>query len=203
MQAPLRPAVKSFDNPVIEGETIPFTTVATALREAGAPVEAAEAHGSLCAMTCLLGAAAEEAWLGETLGGKAPAADVPDVLRRLARATGVALAAGDMSLALLLPADDATLDARAAGLAEWCHGFAHGLAAAGFDRIGSAAAAPVVREVLDDFAELARAGVAAGDIGEAGEDAFSELVEFVRVSAQLVFDELAAARDTALPPVVH
>jgi uncharacterized protein YgfB (UPF0149 family) len=61
----------------------------------------------------------------------------------------------------------------------------------------------VVREVLDDFAELARAGVDAGDVGEAGEDAWSELVEFVRVSAQLVFDELAAARGDTPPPVVH
>jgi uncharacterized protein YgfB (UPF0149 family) len=188
---------------VTHGETIPFSAVASALREAGARVDAAEAHGSLCAMTCLLGTAAEEAWLGETLGGKVPAGGPPDVLRSLARATGAALAAGDMSLALILPPEEAPIDVRAHGLAEWCHGFGHGLAAAGLDRIGAAAASPVVREVLDDFAELARAGVDAGDAGEAGEGAWSELVEFVRVSVQLVFDELMAARGDAPPPVLH
>jgi uncharacterized protein YgfB (UPF0149 family) len=188
---------------VTQGETIPFSAVASALRDSGARVDAAEAHGSLCAMTCLLGPAAEEAWLGETLGGKAPAGGAPDVLRSLARTTGASLAAGDMSLVLVLPPEDAPIDARAQGLAEWCHGFGHGLAAAGFDRIGAAAAAPVVREVLDDFAELARAGVDAGDVGEAGEDAWSELVEFVRVSVQLVFDELADARGDVPPPVLH
>jgi uncharacterized protein YgfB (UPF0149 family) len=188
---------------VNQGETIPFSAVASALREAGARVDAAEAHGSLCAMTCLLGPAAEESWLGETLGGKVPAGGAPQVLRDLARTTGAALAAGDMSLTLVLPPEDAPIEIRAQGLAEWCHGFGHGLAAAGFDRVGAAAADPVVREVLDDFAELARAGADAGDAGEAGEGAWSELVEFVRVSVQLVFDELAARRGDAPPPVLH
>jgi uncharacterized protein YgfB (UPF0149 family) len=196
-------AVKSSDDPVTHGETIPFSAVSGALREAGARIDAAEAHGSLCAMTCLLGAAAEDPWLVETLGSKFPAGGGLEALRSLARATAAALEAGDMSLVLVLPADDAPIDVRARGLAEWCHGFGHGLVAAGLDSVGAASAAPVVREVLDDFAELSRAGVDADDAGEAGEDAWSELVEFVRVSVQLVFDELAAARRDASPPVLH
>jgi uncharacterized protein YgfB (UPF0149 family) len=188
---------------VTDGEITPFTAVSGALLAAGARMDAPEAHGSLCAMTCLLGAAAEDPWLVETLGtDSAPAGTPVDVLRELARATGAALAAGDLSFVPLLPADEQPLDVRAQGLAEWCHGFGHGLAAAGFRADGAAHASPVLREVLDDLAELAQAGAGAGD-DEAGEDAWAELVEFLRVSVQLVFDELAAGRPDVPPPVLH
>jgi uncharacterized protein YgfB (UPF0149 family) len=61
-----------------------------------------------------------------------------------------------------------------------------------------------VREILADFKEIARA---VGDDAAAGEDdeaAWAELVEFVRVSVQLVFDELAtASRDRGYSSTVQ
>jgi uncharacterized protein YgfB (UPF0149 family) len=188
---------------VTDGEFTPFTAVSGALLAAGATVDAPEAHGSLCAMTCLLGAAAEDPWLVETLGAdRVPAGTPADVLRELARATAAALAAGDMSFIPLLPGDDLPLDVRAQGLAEWCHGFAHGLVAAGFGADGAARVSPVAREVLDDLSALAQADAGPGE-DEAGEAAWAELVEFLRVGVQLVFDELSPGRHDLAPPVLH
>jgi uncharacterized protein YgfB (UPF0149 family) len=179
-----------------------FDAVAEALRAAGAAADVAEAHGSLCGLACVLGDAAAGAWFAETLGLD-PAVAAP-VLADLARGTAAALAADDLHFAPLLPADGLPLVVRARGLADWCHGFTLGLAA-GAGRAGDPAvlAGPVVREILGDLGALA--GASAGDDGaaEEGEQAYAELVEFVRVSVQLVFAELAPARPPAPPAVLH
>jgi len=52
-----------------------------------------------------------------------------------------------------------------------------------------------VGEVVRDFDELTRVGVGAGESEEENESAYTELVEFVRVGAQLVFEELEALRE--------
>ena len=45
-------------------------------------------------------------------------------------------------------------------------------------------------EVVRDFDEITRVDVDGGDSEEQNESAYAELVEFVRVGVQLVFDEL-------------
>ena len=57
-----------------------------------------------------------------------------------------------------------------------------------------------VAEVLRDFAEVARAGAVGDESEETEEDAYAELVEFVRVGVQLVYDELAACARRSRPP---
>ncbi len=53
---------------------------------------------------------------------------------------------------------------------------------------------------MRDLGEITRAGVDASDSIEANESALAELVEFVRVGVQLVFDELESLRDKDPPP---
>lgn len=170
------------------------------LRAVGADAEAAEAHGEFCGRACLGGATAIREWQKALL----PEADASDVLAQecsgslelLAADTLLKLEAGDLGFQLLLPDDDEPLQARTAALADWCHGFMQGLVVAGAADQGRAAdmldeALP--DEILDDFSEITKAG-AASDAGEEGEQAYAELVEYVRVSAQLIYDELAALR---------
>ena len=54
-------------------------------------------------------------------------------------------------------------------------------------------------ELVRDFTEITRAEVDEGQDAEANEGAYAELVEFVRVGVQLLFEELAAARAPAAP----
>jgi uncharacterized protein YgfB (UPF0149 family) len=49
-------------------------------------------------------------------------------------------------------------------------------------------------ELVNDLAEIARAGMAAEDDEADADFAYAELVEFVRAGVQLVFEELAGFR---------
>ena len=80
-----------------------------ALSHAGALGEAAELHGQLCGLACLLGMDAGPPWVAEALQDcqvSGPARDsAADALKQLADGTLESLDSGDMSLELLLPDD--------------------------------------------------------------------------------------------------
>ena len=194
-----------------------FDAMDDALQRVGAVTAPSEAHGSLCGLICLLGAGAQASWIADTLANGAPASptdaeaaalsgggEVAGLLAALASASATALEAGDMSFQPLLPADDASLEQRTEALAAWCQGFNYGLALA--VRIGDADAAlkgePVV-EIVRDFAELAQLGHVEDEIEGEGEVAWAELLEYVRVSVQLVFEELATVRQQIDSAVRH
>jgi uncharacterized protein len=92
-----------------------------------------------------------------------------------------------MDFRMLLPDEDASLEERAVALAAWCSGFLYGLATHGLRPMEELP--EELREILTDFSEIGRAGVAEEEVGEAGENALAELEEYVRVGAQLVYDE--------------
>jgi uncharacterized protein YgfB (UPF0149 family) len=163
--------------------------------------DAAEAHGTLAG--CLCGAAGYrfEDWLKEILpeGRAQDAAD--GTLRELFEATAGALREAEMDFEPLLPADAQPIDVRTAALAEWCQGFLYGL---GAGHIPAASELPgEAGEIVRDFIEISRAGVDAEQGEESNESAYAELVEFVRVGVQLLFEELAGARSAApaAPPL--
>jgi uncharacterized protein len=154
--------------------------------------DAAEAHGTLTGCLCGAGAYRFEDWLHEILpeGEAEPAA--AEKLRELFAATRDALEQPDMGFELLLPSDAQPIAARTAALAEWCQGFLYGL---GSGSITDASGLPGdVGEIVRDFGEITRAGVDTSESEDSNESAYAELVEFVRVGAQLLFEELAAAR---------
>jgi uncharacterized protein len=174
------------------------------LRAVGAGSEAAEAHGDFCGRVCLGGAAAIRSWQKVLLADRAAtdviAHEYGRALEQLAAATLLDLEAGDLRFRLLLPPDDEPLQQRTAALADWCQGFMHGLIAGGAADTGSQAdtlETALISEILDDFSEITRATTA--DDSEDSEQAFFELAEYVRVSAQLIYDETAALRTAAGP----
>lgn len=203
LKAPTTPDIPSFD------------VIDAALRRAEAPTDAAEAHGSLCGLVCGLGDSGQPAWLAETLpdgqadgqtGGQpsgqtsgqtsaAVAAQTRAVLKALAVHTCAALEEAEMAFQPLLPDDAEPLVQRVDGLAQWCQGFNHGLFVAA--RIGDAEAelgSGNTAEIVSDFADLAQAAVGDEEPDAEGEAAYAELVEYVRVSVQLVYEELTAVR---------
>jgi len=170
------------------------------LRAAGAAFEAAEAHGAFCGRACLTGAAAIRNWQQELMADadndNVLAHECNHALETLAADTLLKLEAGDMRFTLLLPDDEESLQVRTAALADWCHGFMHGLVSAGGADQGAPADAldsADASEILDDFSEITKAGASA-DEGEESERAYVELVEYVRVSVQLIYDETAGLR---------
>ncbi len=185
-----------------------FEFVASALRQLGAAEGPTEAHGSLCGLTCVLGSRAASVWVARLVAdGDQGATESPDrarVLEDLAAATCAALADGEMTFSPMLPPDDSPLSSRAEGLADWCAGFMRGLGEAA---VGGAARrvldGDVAQEIMDDFAEISRASLGDDDTDLEAEAAYTELVEFVRVSVQLIFEELHGVRQGIAAASVH
>lgn len=88
----------------------------------------------------------------------------------------------------LLPDDDQPLAERASALGAWCEGFLYGLA--GRIKLELRECSEEVREIVKDFTEFTRSSLDSGDDDEGEENAYAELVEYIRVGAQLVFMEL-------------
>ncbi|MBM4196077.1 MAG: UPF0149 family protein [Gammaproteobacteria bacterium] len=185
-----------------------FDKVAAALRQLGATEGATAAHGTLCGLLCVLGGRASPVWVANVVGID-PAdrgADAPqvEVLSALVSATAGALADGEMSFLPLLPPDDQPLPQRADALADWCAGFMHGLGeGAGSSGDGQALDGDVSREIMNDFAEIARVSLGDDETELEAEAAYAELVEFVRVGVQLLFEELHDVRRAATAGRVH
>jgi uncharacterized protein YgfB (UPF0149 family) len=51
-----------------------------------------------------------------------------------------------------------------------------------------------VSEVLGDLAQISHAGAVGSESADVEEEAYAELVEFVRAGVQIVYEELVAAR---------
>lgn len=185
-----------------DGFSAGFDLVDETLRRLGATDGAAEAHGCLCGLACFFGSRAAPLWLAQLPDAEHATGAATALLDELAGVTCQALVQGDMSLSLLLPADEQSLSERTTALAGWCAGFMHGLGeAAGQHAMPQALGSATMREIMGDLGEIARAACTAGESDMAAELAYNELVEFVRVSVQLVFEELRELRTA--PTVAH
>ncbi len=176
---------------------IAFDDVAQALAAGGSTVHAAEAHGCLCGALCARRGYLAAEWLEELLPdgpepGNTVAITTAGPLKSLFHQSRAVLEAREMEFEPLLPPDETTLDERVEALGAWAQGFLYGFGAAGPFKPGTLTT--VVAEVLTDFAEVARAGAVGSESVEVEEGALTELVEFVRVGVQLIYDELADLR---------
>ena len=175
-----------------------YADVQRVLTDERALADAAEAHGTLAGCLCAALGYRFEDWLLEILpeGRAQPIAAA--ALRELYSETASSLRAPDMEFDLLLPEDAQSIDARAAALAQWGQGFLYGL---GSGAAQDAASLPGdVGEIVRDLTEISRVGVDIAQTEESNESAYAELVEFVRVSVQVVFEELEPMRGQPSSP---
>ena len=174
-----------------------YAQIQQLLSAARALTDAAEAHGTLAGALCALDAYGIEDWLAEIMPDAAGAAAAVPALGRLYAETLDALRGGGMEFDLLIPEDEASIEERTRALSLWCNGFLYGLGTT--DAADPARLSTEAGEVVRDLTEITRAGVDAADGAEENEAALAELVEFVRVGVQLVFDEAGRQRP-ARPP---
>lgn len=174
-----------------------YDALQDALARAGAVIALPELHGGVCGALCAAGAPGAERWLVDCLRDQELTridADLATVLAQLVGTSWRMLNDEALAFAPLLPDDDAPLGDQVQALALWCHGFLGAVAVS-----GSAGDGQDVGEVLRDFAEISRAGLSEAEA--AGEDrpdfALAEIQEYVRVGAQLVFEELGPRRAAA------
>jgi len=189
-----------------------FGSLTDLLDRSGSPLELAELHGGLCGVLAANGNLAAREWVdtllddctstdGETLG------HLDRELKALCEETWAALNGMALEFEPLLPDDEAAMELRIEALALWCHGFLAGLVIGGLDLVNSAdRLSAETQELVQDFAEISRAGVDAAD-DEDGDNladhSLAELIEYVRVGAQLVFEELNDRPGSAEQHTIH
>lgn len=178
----------------------------SALRRCGSTWGGAQAHGLLCGRLAIQGGDGAMVWRDQLLESLDPAdalrAECEILLDEVFQQTWRQLAERQSELELLLPDDGETPASRAQCLAEWCEGFLHGLVSENHNdavrqRLGTEPLSDLIRDML----EITRA-TAGDDDEETEESAYVELVEYIRVAAQLAYEELAETRSAPLGPTV-
>ncbi len=186
-----------------------YATLGIALDEIRSAMTVSELHGGLCGTLCAGGARAASIWLEDCVqDAEASASSVErarDIFRIVEAETRRALAGADLDFTPLLPEDDLPLDDRVNELGLWCHGFISGLALGGltFSRDNSPVADDAeqedsLEEIVEDFAAISRTGLAAAEHDDpaAADCDLAEIIEYVRVSVQIVFEEIGDTRDS-------
>ena len=176
-----------------------------ALSKCGATWGAAQSHGLLAGRLAVAGPACGEEWLGTVLDG----VDADNAMRTecenlLGETFGIAyqqLAERLSEFEPLLPDDTEDAAPRTTALAHWCEGFLHGLVSVQHgDELKKRLASDPLADIIRDMLQITRAAVGDEDGEEANEEAYTELVEYLRVAAQLTFEELADIRDAGGAP---
>lgn len=175
-----------------------YAEIQSVLSDEHSLTDAAEAHGTLTGSLCSAPGYRFEDWLREILPDGSAREPGSQTLRELFRDTSGALHGVQMHFDLLLPDEERPIIERAGALALWCQGFLYGL---GVGVLRDAASMPgEVSEIVNDITEIGSAAVDTTESEESNESAYAELVEFIRVGVQVVFEELAPLRDPPPPP---
>lgn len=189
--------------------TIDYAELDEALARAGAGTDSAECHGTICGILCIGRPTDDKVWADILLEGldqgNAVVGEARAMIVQLVDAAQASLRSSEMTFTPLLPGDDTSLEVRAAALAQWVQGFLFGLATGAAQRTPEYS--EETREVIEDFSQIARLGVSEGGGDEDDEVAFTELFEYLRVGAQLVYEELREGKTKSAaataPPTVH
>ena len=181
---------------------IDHNEVDAALRGSGSSWSAAQAHGLLCSRLAVLGAEGGPDWFSLILQANDTAnrshGDDLTLLDDLYSDTYRQLSDRQSEFNPLLPGESETASVIATALAEWCEGFLHGLVSdVKGESLKKKLAAEPLSDIIRDMLEMTRAAADDDDDDEDNEAALTELIEYLRVAAQLVYEELADLRRPA------
>jgi uncharacterized protein YgfB (UPF0149 family) len=168
------------------------------LHEAGVPTGASEAHGIITGVLCAPNGA-RVAWQTLILGREAkPGLETPAALSQLLvvlhRYTYAHLSGVECDFAPLLPGDAHSLAEQIEGLSDWCRGYLYGLHAGGAQ--DAQALAGDAGEIVRDITRISEAQLDGTLADEEEARALAEIVEYLRVGVQLVFEELQPPAST-------
>ena len=143
---------------------------------------ASEWHGVLCGTSMLLNQRGAQAVVAEL----ARALDLhqesyPSIAEALEESL-LAMAADEFQFEPYLPDDDASLEIRTLCLADWCGGFVSAC-----NELLSESQDPDVLEVIQDLIQISKAEVVSDESENVNENAYFELVEYVRITVQMLF----------------
>jgi uncharacterized protein YgfB (UPF0149 family) len=170
-------------------QTPSYENLEAALARAKLGVSPADLHGSITGYLCAGGQGrAHQLLVALALEGDDPGTDGPlhDLLDALAGDVSHRLQTGD-AVAPLLPSG--SIAARADAMVDWCRGFLGGLALKG--ELAEASRAPELRELLEDFSQIAAMHLSCDDDDETS---LQDVLDFIRGGITRLHAALAPAR---------
>ena len=178
---------------------ISHDTLNDALQRCGANWDAAQCHGLLSSRLAIVGAEAGGEWFQQVLDGadvsNATRTDCERLLGALFDVTHRQLSERLSEFAPLLPDDGDSTATRAVALGHWCEGYLHGLVSVELgEALKQRLAEDPLADIIKDMLQITRASADEDGDEENNEMAYTELVEYLRVAAQLAYEELAEFR---------
>jgi yecA family protein len=182
-------------------EKVAFDELDAALRRCGSNWDAAQAHGLLTGRLAIGGAPVAPDWLLQVLEDTDEHdANRQECLRKLDslyKETFWHLTERLSEFTPLLPDDGVGAEQRAVAMGHWCEGFLHGLVSAGHGpTLKKRLAQEPLADIIRDMLQITRAAVDEESDAETNEAAYAEILEYVRVAAQLAYEELSDIRHT-------
>lgn len=168
-----------------------FEQLVEKLSEINAEATASECHGIICGMLIAGYDASQE--VGPQL---ASALDVDYALVHewsggLVLQAQQSIGSADFSFTPWVPEEDGEVKRSLVALADWCDGMLYGMGAIGKERLQSAGNEEL-REILADIVNIARQARVENEFeaDSEDEDDFEEVLEYIRVGAQYLYQEL-------------
>jgi yecA family protein len=167
-----------------------YETFSAMLSQENIIVDAAEVQGILCGMLAGGMTADDQSWIealsdvinqGDGFSGK-----VKTQIVAMFNEICQQFVDPDFALALCLPDDAAPINDRGTALLQWVQGFLLGF---GLHQADLTQCSADVKEGLEDFTEIARMDEEMSE-DEESEQALFEVMEYVRITAMLCFNEL-------------
>lgn len=170
-----------------------YNEVSSVLNQSSLKLHPAQVHGLICGVVC--GSKDPEATAWETLvTGDKEKKKTRDILQQMFDMSYQQLQDFLFDFQLLLPADDVALKERAEALTLWCQGFLTGLKLANVKIV--ARDPSDVTEAINDLIEIAKMNYEEVVASEEDEEAYIELVEYVRMAIILIYQDLHEAMQT-------
>ena len=175
-------------------QKIDFATAQAQLTTAGVIAHASEIHGALTGLVCAGFTYEDNSYLTIITdmfnNGEALPQAVKSLITILYNQLWQNIIDDNYGFELLLPDDDDSLAERSNGLCQWVQGFTLGF---GLQQKNTQSLPEDIQEILKDFVEIAQLSSDIDDDDEDSEQAFYEIVEYVRISALLCFSEFGVA----------
>lgn len=164
--------------------TLPsYAELSKALSETTSKMHASQAQGFMCGVLC--GHVEHNAWMSLVTGDEKPAKN--ETLQATYDVTAKQLKDFSFELAMILPGENAALPERAEALTLWCQGLLTGLKLAGIPIVDREPSE--ITEAIDDIIEIAKMDYDEVVPSEEDEEAYTELVEFVRMAVILIYQD--------------
>jgi len=174
---------------MIDTPSLPdYEDITNVLDQGKSTFGAAQVHGLFCGLVCATsGAEINAGWQELLFPAKAQPISL-ESLEQLYEISYHLLSEFSFEFDLLLPNSSVDINTRTEALGLWCQGFLAGLQQGGVPLIRRSPSE--VTDAINDLVEIAQ--VSFGDIADNDDDetAYFELVEYVRLSVLMIFQDL-------------